>query len=68
MAARDDHFKNWQDDDFKNWERAFEELQKRETAYKAAKKFPKEHPLHKHCKKKRDEAKAAYDKAVSELK
>jgi hypothetical protein len=60
MAARDD--------DFKNWENAFEELQKRETRYEAAKKFPKEHPLRKHCKKKLDEAKAAYGKIVSELK
>jgi hypothetical protein len=68
MVARDDRFKHWQEDDFKNWEHAFDELQRRETAYEAAKKFPKEHPLHKHCKKKLDEAKAAYDKTVSELK
>jgi hypothetical protein len=68
MAGRDDHFKNWQDDDFKNWEHAFEELQKREIQFKAAKKFAKEHPLHKHCKKKLDEANAAYHKIVSELK
>jgi hypothetical protein len=68
MAAVDNDFENWQDDDFKNWEKAFEELQKRETQFKAAKKFRKEHPLHKHCKKKLDEAKAAYEKIVSELK
>jgi hypothetical protein len=57
-----------QDYDFKNWEHAFEELQKRETQFEAAKKFPKEHPLRKHCKKKLDEAKAGYEKIVSEVK
>jgi hypothetical protein len=52
---------------FKKWEQAILELQKRQAHYDAARGFSKKHPLRQHCKKKLEEAQAAYDKIFSEL-
>jgi len=60
MAVQDDP-------KFKKWEQASQELQKRQAFFDAAKVFSKKHPLRQHCKKKLDEAQAAYDKVVSKL-
>jgi hypothetical protein len=52
---------------YSEWEKAEDERDRRKRYYEAAKNLPEKHPLRRHCKRKFDEAQAAYDAIVSEL-
>ena len=51
---------------FNEWKHISDELHRRRVHFEAIKTLPETHLLRRHCRKKLDEAQAAYEKCVSE--